>query len=59
MIVRARYIHRGIEVEVVDHPGLKGRRATGRTIVEAVENLTAALRSAGFCGPVYMWRRAP
>lgn len=59
MIVKARYVHRGIEVEVIDHPGLKGRRATGRTIVEAVENLTADLRSAGFFGPIYVWGRTP
>ena len=59
MIVKARYVHRGIEVEVIDHPGFKGRRARGRTIVEAVENLTADLRSAGFLGPVYVWRRVP
>ena len=59
MTVKAKYVHRGIEVEVIDHPDFLGWRSSGRTIREAVANLTEAVRVEGFLGQVVLWRRVP
>ena len=59
MIVKARYVSGGIEVEVIDHPDFLGWRASGRTIREAVANLTEAVGVEGYTGPIRLWRRVP
>ena len=59
MIVKARYVGGGVEVEVIDHPDFLGWRAYGRTIREAVDHLAAAARVEGYTGPIHLWRRVP
>lgn len=59
MIVRARYVSNGVEVEVIDHPDFLGWRASGGTIREAVANLTEAVGVEGFLGQIVLWRRVP
>jgi len=59
VIVKARYVSGGIEVEVIDHPDFFGWRASGRTSREAVANLTEAVRVEGFLGQIVLWRRVP
>ena len=59
MTVKARYVHEGIEVEVIDHPDFFGWRATGQTFAEALEHLAAAVRVEGYRGPIHVWRRVP
>ena len=59
MIVKARYVGGGIEVEVIDHPDFFGWRASGRTTAEAMEHLAAAVGVEGYRGPIRLWRRVP
>ena len=59
MIVKARYVSGGIEVEVIDHPDFFGWRASGRTIAEAIDHLAAAVGVEGFRGRITLWRRVP
>ena len=59
MIVTARYVGGGIEVEVIDHPDFFGWRASGRTVAEAMEHLAAAVSVEGYRGSIRLWRRVP
>ena len=59
MIVTARYVGSGIEVEVIDHPDFFGWRASGRTTAEALDHLAAAVGVEGYRGPIRLWRRVP
>lgn len=59
MIVIAKYVGGGVEVEVIDYPDFFGWRASGGTLTEALDHLAAAVGVEGYRGQIRLWRGVP